>query len=96
VFSRIWPAQRKIVAAVKAGEAPDAALVATAGARSRHNTYMSVPLVWGMINQHTTYFAGDNLGIPAAWSWMVYLAVILIGWHVVWQLYRRAAKVKGL
>ena len=96
VFSRIWPAQQKIVAAVKAGEAPDPSLVATAGTRSRHNTYMSVPLVWGMLNQHTTYFAGGNLGIPAAWSWVVYLAVILIGWHVVWHLYRRAAGVKGL
>ena len=96
VWFRIWPAQQKIMAAVKAGTPPDAALVAMAGARSRHNTYMSVPLVWGMINQHTTYFSGDNLGIPAAWSFGVYLVVILVGWHAVWHLYRRAAKVKGL
>jgi uncharacterized membrane protein len=96
VWLRIWPAQQKIVAAVKAGTAPDAALVAMAGTRSRHNTYMSVPLVWGMINQHTTYFSGDNLGIPAAWSFVVYLVVVLVGWHAVWHLYRRAAKVKGL
>ncbi len=96
VWYRIWPAQQKIVAAVKAGTAPDAALVAMAGARSRHNTYMSVPLFWGMINQHTTYFAGDNLGIPAAWSFGVYLVVILIGWHAVWHLYRRAGRVKGI
>ena len=95
VWFRIWPAQQKIVAAVKAGTAPDAALVAMAGARSRHNTYMSVPLIWGMINQHTTYFSGDNLGIPAAWSFGAYLVVILIGWHIVWQLYRRAGRVKG-
>jgi uncharacterized membrane protein len=81
---------------VKAGTAPDAALVAMAGARSRHNTYMSVPLFWGMINQHTTYFSGDNLGIPAAWSFAVYLVVILIGWHVVWHLYKRAGRVKGI
>ena len=96
VWFRIWPAQQKIMAAVKAGTPPDAALVAMAGARSRHNTYMSVPLVWGMINQHTTYFSGDNLGIPAAWSFGVYLVVILIGWHVVWHLYGRAGRVKGL
>ena len=96
VWARIWPAQQKIVTAVKAGTAPDAALVAMAGARSRHNTYMSVPLFWGMINQHTTYFSGDNLGIPAAWSFVVYLAVVLVGWHAVWHLYRRAANVKGL
>jgi uncharacterized membrane protein len=96
VWFRIWPAQQKIMPAVKAGEAPDAALVSMAGARSRHNTYMSVPLFWGMINQHTTYFSGDNLGIPTAWSFLVYLVVILIGWHVVFQLYRRAGRVKGI
>jgi uncharacterized membrane protein len=32
----------------------DAALVGMAGARSRHNTYMSVPLLWFMLNQHTS------------------------------------------
>ena len=36
-----------------------------------------------MIDQHTTYFAGGNLGIPAAWSFVVYLVVIRLGWHVV-------------
>src|SRR5690348_15195229 len=46
VWMRIWPAQRKIISAIKAGTAPDAALVATAGLRSKQNTYMSVPLVF--------------------------------------------------
>jgi len=54
VWMRIWPAQKKIIAAVKEGQAPDAALVVQAGQRSRHNVYMSVPLVWTMINFHTT------------------------------------------
>jgi len=95
VWFRIWPAQQKIIRAVKDGTAPDAALVALAGARSRHNTYMSVPLVWGMLNSHTTYFAGGNLGIPEAFAFVVFLVVVLLGWHVVWHLYKRAAKVKG-
>jgi uncharacterized membrane protein len=94
VWYRIWPAQQKIITAVKAGTPPDAALVALSGARSRHNTYMSVPLVWGMINQHTTT-VGTALGIPAAFGFARYLVMILLGWHVVWQLYKRAAKVKG-
>ena len=94
VWYRIWPAQQKIITAVKAGTPPDAALVALSGARSRHNTYMSVPLVWGMINQHTTT-VGTALGIPAAFGFALYLVMILLGWHVVWQLYKRAAKVKG-
>jgi uncharacterized membrane protein len=96
VWFRIWPAQQKIIRAVKEGTAPDAALVALAGVRSRHNTYMSVPLFWGMINTHTTYFAGGNLGVSDAWAYVPFLAATLVGWHVVWQLYKRAGKVKGL
>ena len=43
VWFRIWPAQQKIISAIKNGEAPDGSLVALAGLRSKHNTYMSVP-----------------------------------------------------
>jgi uncharacterized membrane protein len=96
VWFRIWPAQQIIIKGVKGdGPAADPALVALAGARSRHNVYMSVPLFWGMINLHTTVFAGGRLGIPTAYAWLVYPAVILVAWHIVWQLYKRAPKVKG-
>ena len=95
VWFRIWPAQQKILTAVKGGTPPDAALVALAGTRSRHNTYLSVPLVWGMINSHTTSFAGGNYGLTEATSFVAYLVVILVSWHVIWHLYRRTAKVKG-
>jgi uncharacterized membrane protein len=95
VWFRIWPAQQKIITAVKAGTAPDAALVALAGSRSRHNTYLSAPLVWAMVNQHTTMFSGGGYGIPGEWAFVVFLVVILVGWHLVWQLYKRAGKVKG-
>jgi uncharacterized membrane protein len=42
VWMRIWPNQRKIIAGV-AGKAPapDAAVPALAGLRSKHNTYMT-------------------------------------------------------
>ena len=94
VWYRIWPAQQKIITAIKAGTAPDPALVAFAGTRSRHNVYLSVPLVWTMINYHTTT-VGTDLGIPASYGYGLVLIVVLIGWHIVWQLYRKAAKVKG-
>src|SRR5262245_9155945 len=94
VWYRIWPAQQKIITAVKAGQAPDAALVSLAGARSRHNVYMSVPLVWGMLNQHTTT-VGTALRIPADVGFELFLVVALVGWHVAWQLYKKAPKVKG-
>ena len=94
VWYRIWPAQQKIITAVKEGTAPDAALVAFAGTRSRHNVYMSVPLLWTMINYHTTTL-GTGLGIPASYGYGLLLIVILLAWHIVWHLYKKAPKVKG-
>ena len=85
VWMRIWPAQQKIITATKQGQAPDAALVAQAGARSRHNTYMSVPLLWTMVDQHTTGFASP----------VYLLVVILLGWALVYWLYTKAGQVKG-
>ncbi len=95
VWFRIWPAQQKIIRAVKNGEAPDANLVKLAGMRSRHNTYMSLPLLWTMIGQHTTYFAGGNLGIPGNYFWISLLLVIIIGWHIIFHCYKKSAKVQG-
>src|SRR6185369_17198966 len=46
VWFRIWPAQQQIIRATKEGTAPDKDLVGIAGLRSRHNTYMSVPLIF--------------------------------------------------
>jgi uncharacterized membrane protein len=86
VWMRIWPAQRQIITATKQGTAPDPALVARAGTRSRHNTYLSVPLVWTMINAHTTGFAVG--------SWTLILA-ILLGWAAVYWIYGKAGTVKG-
>jgi uncharacterized membrane protein len=85
VWFRIWPAQQKIITATKSGAAPDAALVALAGTRSRHNTYMSVPLVFMMISQHATWAAPP----------LALVAVVLVGWALVYHLYGRAPKVPG-
>lgn len=87
VWFRIWPAQKKVIAAVKDGSGPDPALVALAGSRSKHNTYLSVPLIWTMINMHTT--------VPGANSWLYLLGVIVIGWIAVYLLYRKAGKITG-
>ena len=86
VWFQIWPAQQQILRAVKAGEAPDAKLVAHAGLRSRHNTYMSVPLIFLMMNQHMTWAASP----------LLLVLVVLIGWGLVSHLYDRAGQVKGL
>src|SRR5262249_16177566 len=94
VWFRIWPAQQKIIRAVKNGEAPDANLVKLAGQRSRHNTYMSLPLIWAMIGQPTVFFAGGNLYPDSYWP-LFWLAMIIIAWHVVFQCYKKSGKVQG-
>ena len=95
VWFRIWPAQQQIINAIKNGETPDANLAALAGLRSKHNTYMSIPLIWTMINEHTTHFAGGNLGITESTNWLVLMVMIALGWHIVFQLYKKAAKIEG-
>ena len=68
--------------------------VALAGLRSKHNTYMSVPLIWTMINQHTHVFPG-MFGIEINGRGLWLLIVIALGWHLVFQLYKKSAKIKG-
>lgn len=92
VWMRIWPAQKKIIAATKEGTAPDATVVALVGQRSRHNTYMSVPLLWTMVNFHTTVAASGMFGLP---HWVNLLVVVAVGWLVVSLMYNKAGKVKG-
>jgi uncharacterized membrane protein len=87
VWFRIWPAQQKIITAIKNGQATDAALVALAGGRSKHNTYMSVPLVFMMIGQHSTWAAS----VPA----IELPLIVLVGFYGVYHLYMHAPKVKG-
>ena len=91
VWFRIWPAQQKIIAAIRDGEAPDGDLVVLAGLRSKHNTYLSVPLIWTMINEHTAVFSGKLCGCTG----LVLAIVIPLGWHIVFQLYKKSAKVEG-
>jgi uncharacterized membrane protein len=75
VWMRIWPSQRKIITAIKAGQAPDAAIVALAGLRSRHNTFMSIPLILFMVSNHyPTVFAMDF-----AWAWATGFVVVGFG-----------------
>src|SRR5437764_4578390 len=54
VWMIIWPYQKKIITALKNGSPlpADDPVVKIAGLRSRHNTFMSVPLVFFMISNH--------------------------------------------
>jgi len=87
VWFRIWPNQQKIITAIKNGQAPDAALVAVAGSRSKHNTYMSVPLVFMMMNYHNVWAASAPV--------ILLPLIVLVGFFGVYHLYNHAPKVKG-
>ena len=50
-----------------------------------------LPLIWTMMNQHTVVFNGKIFNITG----LVLLVVIVIGWHMVFQLYKKSTKVKG-
>ena len=84
VWMRILPAQRRMIAAVKEGRAPDPAEGARAKLRSKHNTFMVVPAVFTMVSNHypvSTY--GHD------YNWAILSALVLAGW-VAAKLIRRA------
>ena len=77
VMQRIIPAQRRMVAAIKEGRTPDAALGARAKLRSKQNTFLAVPVVFLMLSNHfPTATYGSRLG------WVVLCAMVLVGWAV--------------
>jgi uncharacterized membrane protein len=86
VWMRIWPNQKKLIAAAAGGPAPDPSVGAVAGLRSKHNTYMSVPLVLSMVSNHFPTWYGDDEG------WIALAVIILVGWGVTKLLYLKAAQ----
>jgi uncharacterized membrane protein len=75
VWFRILPSQRKMIAAAAAGETFDASLSAQAKLRSKHNTFMAVPVVFIMISNH---FPVATYG--SSYNWEVLVALVLLGW----------------
>ena len=81
VWERIIPAQKKMVRAAREGGMPDPVLADRAKFRSKHNTYMVIPVVLIMISNHfpvTTY--------GSQYAWIVLAVLTLVGWgaaHVI-------------
>jgi uncharacterized membrane protein len=95
VWMVIWPSQRKIITAIKEGTAPDANLVALATLRSRHNTFMSVPLIFTMISNHYPTMYGATLSGGIYIRDICLVGVFVIGFVVVRMIYGKSAKVAG-
>src|ERR1041384_3662751 len=86
VWMRIWPNQRQIISGISGkAAAPDASVPALAGLRSKHNTYMSVPLIFFMVSNHFPTVYGSDL----AWVWAI--AFVAVGWGITKFLYNKAA-----
>lgn len=75
LWMRMWPAQREALTAFREGRQPDPGRLASAVLRGRHNAYLSIPLLWTMIGQHTV--------IPGALSPLWFYGVIVVGWGLV-------------
>jgi len=86
VWMRIWPAQKKIIQGVKGvAPAPDPSVAAMATLRSKHNTYLSVPLVFTMVSNHyPTIYGWEH-------SWAILAGIVLVGLLVTKGLYTRSA-----
>ncbi|MBB3212548.1 putative membrane protein [Herbaspirillum sp. Sphag1AN] len=69
----IIPGQRKMVAAMRAGQSPDPIHGKRGKQRSVHNTYFTLPVIFAMLSNHysMTYSAPSN--------WLVLLLIMLAG-----------------
>ncbi len=76
VFLIIIPNQRKVVAQVLAGVAPDPALGKQAKQRSVHNNYMTLPVLFIMVSNHYPMI----VSAPLNWLWLAGLGIV--GWTI--------------
>jgi uncharacterized membrane protein len=75
VWFRILPSQRKMIAVAAAGGTFDSSLGAQAKLRSKHNTFMAVPVVFMMISNHFPVATYGN-----RYAWEILVALVLLGW----------------
>jgi uncharacterized membrane protein len=83
VWMRILPGQRRMIEAVEAGRAPDLSLAARAKLRSKHNTFLVVPVLAIMLSNH---FPVATYG--HSYNWLILGALTLAGWSAAAWLRR--------
>jgi uncharacterized membrane protein len=77
VWQRIIPGQKQMVRVAREGGVPNPVLAERAKNRSKHNTYMIMPVLLIMISNHlptTTY--------SHAYSWAILGGLTLVGWAI--------------
>ena len=75
VFFIIIPNQKKVVADLLAGRAPDPALGAQAKQRSLHNNYLTLPVLFLMLSNHYP------LAFATPYNWVIASLVFHSDWH---------------
>jgi len=75
VWMRILPAQRKMIAVAATGRTFDPAHGAQAKLRSKHNTFMAVPVVFIMLSNHFPVATYGN-----KYNWEILVGLVLVGW----------------
>ncbi len=83
VWMRILPPQRRMVAALKEGREPDLREAASAKARSKHNSFIVIPVVFTMISNHYSGLFGSK------YNWEILCVMVLVGWAAA-KVIRRA------
>jgi uncharacterized membrane protein len=81
VWMRIIPAQKEMVRSAREGGQPDQRLAARAKNRSKHNTFLIMPVLLIMISNHFPVALYGN-----RYNWLVLGVLTLIGWlaaHIV-------------
>jgi uncharacterized membrane protein len=73
VFALIIPNQKKIVAALLSGQAPDPELGKTSKQRSVHNNYLTLPVIVLMISNHYP------LLFATRYNWLIVAIVLALG-----------------
>jgi len=73
VLMIIIPGQKKVVAALLAGETPDPALGQRAKQRSTHNNYLTLPVIFLMLSVHYP------LAFATRWNWLIVALVLVMG-----------------
>jgi uncharacterized membrane protein len=75
VWVRILPAQRRMIALAGEGATGASTLAAQAKLRSKHNTFMVVPLVFIMLSSHF-----PTISYGHRYNWLMLGGFVLLGW----------------
>jgi len=82
VWMRILPPQRRMVAALKAGQEPDLTEGVRAKTRSKHNTFIVQAVVFLMVSNHFPTITYGYTRHGESFGWLILSGMVLVAWCV--------------